>query len=407
MPRSVRNRRKVGTPPARRNRRVLAGRGGFRQVWGKIQNATKTPIGRHIMNAGTEAANMALPGSGQFLVAVRKLLGLGKYRNSGNEILASPVPLMHSTLDKGLRVCHSEYLGEVSSTTAFTAMTYYINPGVFSTFPWLSTIAARFQKWRNNGLVFYFKSSAGLAVAATNNALGDIMGAVQYNYYAPTLATKQDLLLLSGSSSNKPAESQIFPVEARGDISRDPVRIIRSSGVSGDYNNYDWGKFTLATSGCQGANVIGNLYVCYDITLIQPRLFNQDIFYNANLNAVDNTHPLGTSQTITQTPVPSTAISVSGNVVTLTGVAGNYFTLMYFANGASTAITAPAITYSGCTLSVGPYNSPANGETCTKFSSILNVSVTSSPATVTFGAAGTLPSSVSSAYLMVSSFPAP
>jgi hypothetical protein len=406
MPRSQVRKPRSRSQPARPRQRRLAGKGGFRQIWGRIQGATKTPIGRHLMNSGTDAINMALPGSGQFVVALRKLLGLGKYRTSGNDIQASPVPVMHSTLDKGLRVCHSEFLGEISSTVAFTPTTYAINPGMFATFPWLSTIASRFQKWRNNGIVFFFKSTAGLAVAATNNALGDIMGAVQYNYYAPALSTKQDLLLLSGSSNGKPAENQIFPVEARGDISRDPVRIIRNSGVSGDYNNYDWGKFTLATSGCQGANVVGNLYVCYDITLIQPRLFNQDIFYAATLNSVDNTHPLGTSVTIGQAPVPSTAVSVSGNVITFSGVTGNLFSIIYSVTGTSAAVTAPVYAYSGCAVSTGPYNSPANGETCTKFGSVVNIAVTASPATVTFGAAGTLPSSVSSATLFVSSFPA-
>lgn len=225
---------------------------------------------------------------------ISKLLGFGAYsRQDAETWLASNVPSMHSTIDKGVRVTHHEYLGEMYSSTAYFLTSYAINPGLGRTFPWLCSLASAFQKWEDHGIVFYFKSTSSNALNSTNTALGSIMGAVTYNPYQSAPLDKISMLSLSGVQTGKPAEDNIFPVECKSSQSLFSTKLIRQGEVKDELAKYDAGNFHLATVGSQAAATIGELHVVYDITLKEPILapFGYSAaYFNTTFSTA---HPLG------------------------------------------------------------------------------------------------------------------
>ncbi len=221
------------------------------------------------------AADVVFPGSGAIVGGIGKLLGFGAYTRSGAQTwLASNVPAMHSTIDRGVRVTHHEYLGEMKSSDVFDLITYPINPGMAKTFPWLCTVASAFQKWEDHGIVFYFKSTSATALNSVNTALGSVMGAVTYNPYQLAPADKVTMLGLAGVQTGKPAEDNLFPVECKMSQSLFGTKLVRSSGVDDDLAKYDAGNFHIAAIGSQAVATVGELHVVYDITLKEPKLPN-------------------------------------------------------------------------------------------------------------------------------------
>lgn len=218
-------------------------------------------------------ANQFIPGSGALVRGASKLFGFGAYTtDEANRILASRVPTMNSTLDQGVRVSHHEYLGDVSSSVGFVATKYPLNPGVSITFPWLSSLAVSFQEYELNGLIFFFKATSANALNSTNTALGQIIGATQYNPYLPIPTTKIAMLGLSSAADGKPSESNIYPVECKADMVLFRSKLIRSGVPVDDLAKYDHGNFILASNGSQAAAIVGELHVVYDITLKKPKL---------------------------------------------------------------------------------------------------------------------------------------
>lgn len=248
----------------------LRGKGGLREWYTSARQWSQGP-GRPLMEAGRTLLDQFFPGAGAVSKRIMNLLGWGAYKGARNTILeASPVPTIHAMPDRGVRVIHKEFLGQVSSSVNFSTTTYPINPGIPSTFPWLAGVANNFQKYKLNGLIFYFKSTAAQVAYSTNNALGTVVGVTQYNVYDPQPVSLNQVLNIAGVMEEKPTRDCIFPVECDRFHAIYPAMFVRDKSVSDDLAKYDPGKFQLCTSGSQAAAVVGQLWVAYDVTLIQP-----------------------------------------------------------------------------------------------------------------------------------------
>lgn len=223
------------------------------------------------MDAGRTALDHLIPGSGALAKAFTNFFGWGAYKGSKNTLLqASPVPLMHAQVDKGVRIVHKEFLGNLSSSVAFQNTIYDINPGIHASFPWLSGIASSFSKYKINGLIFYFKSTAANMVFNTDNALGCVVGTVNYNVYDSSPNSLEQALNMAGAMEEKPTKDCIFPVECDKFHAVYPTYYVRTRTRSDDKTKYDCGKFNLSTFGSQAPAVVGQLWVAYDFTLMQP-----------------------------------------------------------------------------------------------------------------------------------------
>lgn len=211
------------------------------------------------------------------------------------------VPMVKNT-SAGVIIRHQENLIDIGPTTSFTQRSFNINPGISSTFPWLSTIAANYEQWKPRGILFMYKAMSANALNNVNTSLGTVILATEYNS-ADTLAyiSKQDMENQEFSNSVKPSKSCIHPIECSK--YQNPMSILynRTGGVpaNADVRLYDLGIFTIATQGMQSSEgTIGELWVSYEIEFFKPRQSNVTVETNEQWEVVSSPQMVAISQTL-------------------------------------------------------------------------------------------------------------
>lgn len=213
----------------------------------------------------------------QLGAGLSKWLGSGDYVVSDNSIVEGvaardSIPAMHKE-DQSIIVRHKEFLGEISGSTTFTVQqSYNINPGLASTFPWLAPIAARFQEYNLRGMVFHYAPTSGTAVSSTSAALGSVMIQTSYRAGDNPPTNKQEMLNEYWSTETVPFESTCHPIECSPKENPYNLHYVRTGGLptGSDQLLYDMGTTYVATSGMQSNNVVGDLWVTYEIELKKP-----------------------------------------------------------------------------------------------------------------------------------------
>jgi hypothetical protein len=208
------------------------------------------------------------------LRAVRRPLiikGSGAYSMSSMKS-AQQVPYMHST-SNSFCIKHREFVGDVFGTQGFVNAKYRVNPRDPTTFPWLSTVGDAFEQYRFKGLAFEFVPTCGDALSSTNNALGTVIMAMNYNSADSPAGSKAQLLEQMWAVSGKPSEHKLMPVECARDQNPLSTLYTANSLPAGyDPRLYDLGFLQVATQGMQAAGVnVGELWVTYDVELIKPQ----------------------------------------------------------------------------------------------------------------------------------------
>jgi len=214
-----------------------------------------------------------------------------------------------------VRFKNSEYIGQVESSVAFAIQKYSVNPGLAQVFPFLSQLAANFENYRFNWLMFEFRSTSATALNSTNTALGTVMLVNQYDVDASPFTGKTQLMNYYKAKSRVPFQSQRIVCRRNLQFKWLKVRAGSApSNVSLDF--YDYCNFYVATDGSQAAADIGELWVHYDVVLARPQLYDAQgwetsmaIFYNAT--GVANATPFGTGLgAITAASMPARTVNV-------------------------------------------------------------------------------------------------
>jgi hypothetical protein len=317
----------------------------------------KSAVSAALKGAQPAARKDSFLGSlGQFAGnSVSKIFGLGAYKMNSNSLFSNAtgtqVPVMHSS-NESVVFRHREYIGEVSSSTVFSLTPYAINPGLASSFPYLSTIASCFQEYKFRGLIYEFKSTGATAlVSGTNTAMGTVSMVAQYRADAPTPTNKLEMLNEMWAADAKTSDSFILPIECSPKENPMKIQYVRTgSGFTGDIKLYDLAKLSIATVGSQGANVVGELWASYEIELYKPLLSP-----SGGLLAADHwqrsstgsaSQPFGLIATANVTNQLGTV--VTGTTITFPiGLVG-YFQVLVYHSGTSAAITYGALTFSSC-----------------------------------------------------------
>lgn len=277
---------------------------------------------------GAAALTGLSPMMGEFApigAALGTLLGSGAYRMNtlANSLVQSEsglsvqVPYMHSNNDT-FKLRHREYLRDISSTTDFTLASYPINPGVASSFPWLSSIALNFTEYRFTGLAYEFKSTSADALNSTNTALGTVIMAPKYNLEAAEFVSKMEMEAQMGAVSCKPAQSMVCLVECAPSENVFAKQFVRTGEEIQASLLYDLGEMTLATVGSQASAVIGELWVTYEIELSKPKfgagaLLQNGLWYNSWTPTSDsNITPIGTAldRTVVHDNFPGQGVTI-------------------------------------------------------------------------------------------------
>jgi hypothetical protein len=180
---------------------------------------------------------------------------------------------MHQT-GQSIVIRHKEYLGEVKGNTAFTVRAAYpLQPGSSQTFPWLSTLAQKFQEYTFKGVVFHYIPTSGSAVSSTNAALGTVMLQTSYRASDTNPASKVEMLNEYCASEAAPNETFAHPIECSPKENPFRTQYVRGGSVpAGDpIMLYDLGKTFLAVSGQQANDIVlGDLWVTYEVELRKP-----------------------------------------------------------------------------------------------------------------------------------------
>jgi hypothetical protein len=330
------------------------------------------------------------------------ITGFGDYRVQQNSLMheGMSVPQVVNSMNRGgFIVRHREYLGDIDATTAFTVHSYPINPGMNTTFPWLSQIANSFEEYRMRGLVFEFKSLSSDAVlsSATSSALGSVIMATAYDVLDPTFATKMEMENYEFANSSKPSCSFVHLVECKKSLTAVSELYIRDSDPpsNSDQRLYDLGMFQIATVGMQAnSGVAGELWCTYEVELYHPKFDTA-----TNLEAatdhfllggtVSGTHPLGTAAaTVTANSNIGGTLDYAGHRYTFPAhvLAGTMFLFsynLYQSPGSSYAVVCPTLAHSNCTIFNGfdgggysVLSSPGDGSSTFKFNMTFIVEIT-------------------------------
>jgi len=336
--------------------------------------------------------------------------GFGDYKVSNNTLLTGGLdpPEVINAVDRGgVVVRHREYLQDIAATTAFTITSLPLNPGLVSTFPWLSNVAQHFEQYKFRGVLFEFKtlSSDTVLSSATSSALGSVVMATQYNALLPAFPDKFTMENYEFANSSKPSISFLHPIECqRGQTTLSELYVRGTDPpANSDLRLYDLGNFYIATVGMQAASgVAGELWVTYEVELYKPKIQNP-------LNVDENFDHWTLDTTATNTDPFLAAVQVDHS--TMTGILDGHryyfpvtvtdgvYLLAWHYQGTSAAIAGATVTVSNCTgvtlFTDGSQSHTNSANTTSHYFDLACVDVTASPAYVNY-ASMTLPTSPTS-----------
>jgi hypothetical protein len=345
-----------------------------KQVGKQIQQQQQQPtrlggalrtLGR--LGGATLGSLIGMPGAGgdtghDVGAAISRWLGSGDYTVTRNSIALGPnIPIMHRN-GQSIVVRHKEYVGDVvagvGTPTVFNvALSYPLNPGLPSSFPWLSTIAQQFQEYTWKGCIYHFVSTSGQSVASTNTGLGSVIIATNYRATAPAYINKQQMLNEYFSCDSKPAESFCHPIECDPRENPYNVQYVRTSSVptGEDQKTYDLGVVSVATQGLPTTGIIcGEIWVSYEIELRKPIIsgsLQSDLsVYILSGTSPSTTNPLGTTRTEI---LDTTGITASGTTLTFPSqIYGAFFCAIAYQT--TTSIANITGTFTNCSVFTTP-----------------------------------------------------
>jgi len=345
----------------------------------KRQPAKNTPFGDSGAIIAKRMSKMLpfgdLTGVGRWLgTGIGSIFGSGDYEVVGGgaeyNVLSGSIPKFSTTHSTNI-VCHREYIGDILGTTAFTNQSFPINPGMFTTFPWLSTVAEGYQEYRIHGMVFEFNSL--ITDYVTGGAPGVVVMATNYNSSVPVYTSRAQMENSEFSKATKPTKNLVHMVECKGSEVSTPILYIRSGTPASnqDLRLYDHGTFQLATQGNPN-QILGELWVSYCVEFFKPQIPSTigGIFqsFHTQRTATTNGAPLGTSSTFAVGSLLNPVITATA--ITFGAQPGAIYHVECVWFGTSAAVTFGTNTLTGLittpvNFSTGlPYvSSPANGST--------------------------------------------
>lgn len=422
--------------PARRRattvapRRAIRGKGAYsiddtykrNRKAHKVSRKTEgyeASLGRQLLEGGGSALGgmFGMPGIGRMAgSALSSIVGLGDYEVKENVFMEGRLPQMVNIPKAGGTVIRfQEYLGDVYTSAdivnpdKFTLQSFLINAANSDTFPWLNQIAANYETYSFEGLVFEFRSTSADALNSTNTALGSVMLATQYDVADPVFRSKAEMLNYEYSNSVKPSDNCMHMIEcAPSQNVMTELYTLDGSAPSGtDARLYHLGRFCVATVGFQAANVnIGELHVTYQVRLLKPKLYaslgNLGDWYLAQSSNYTNANPIPTFLSQSRGNFNVTNPSGAGTIV-LPGsaVIKTYRVEVFWSSVTPVSLVMPILTVANCTLdSLGQV--PDNGVTTGKASSYFAITTlgNSKVSSFSFGGAGTLPAATSQVVIL-------
>jgi len=153
--------------------------------------------------------------------------------------------------------------GNVSGAAGGPAFQFPINPGQVVTFPWLSSIADRYEKYVLTDLEFYYEHE--VSEFATAGTTGKVMLAVDYDAADPPPVSKVQMMDMDPHNDCMPCKDIVLRVDCRTAFENGP-KYVRPGNLPGgsDIKTYDLGNLNFAAAGtADNTTKIGELHVRY------------------------------------------------------------------------------------------------------------------------------------------------
>lgn len=182
-------------------------------------------------------------------------------------------PAIRSKPNGDCLIRHREYIQEItagagSPATSFKVESLPINPGMLATFPWLSRIATRFEKYQFKHLKFLFETEAPTALG------GSLMLGVDYDASDLAPSTKVQVMAYENSVRSPPWQ-ECTHSSRQLDLSNQKGYYVRDSALPAnqDIKLYDTGNLFVCSQNVATANsLLGELYVEYEVLLMTPQI---------------------------------------------------------------------------------------------------------------------------------------
>jgi len=207
-------------------------------------------------------------------------IGLGDYEPAGvhvdssdidkNTMLAGTSPPEITNKGQAFIFRHREYVGDVPPSITFSLSSYQINPGNIKLFNWLANLAGAFEEYQILGMIVEYKP---LVSAVSENAIGAVVIASEYNPSKPNFANKVSMENYEYAVSCAPHHSMFHAIECDPKLTTIPHKqVLLGSIPSGeDPRLYNWANLQVATQGqANTTGVIGELWITYEIACFKP-----------------------------------------------------------------------------------------------------------------------------------------
>jgi hypothetical protein len=171
---------------------------------------------------------------------------------------------------KCVTIEEDEYIADIASTTAFTNTQFPLNPGQLLTFPWLSKLAANWEKYRFNNIEFYYKPEA--SAYATAGQTGKVILSFDYDAADAAPTSKTMCEDTDPHVDCMPYEECILKLDCKYVNDTLTGKYVRPGGVPGgtDIRLYDGGNLNVSTYGTASGGTCGEIRVRYSVTLEKP-----------------------------------------------------------------------------------------------------------------------------------------
>jgi len=165
-------------------------------------------------------------------------------------------------------VSHTEYLLDIyANSSDYNCGKIPINPGLSGPFPWLSRIAANWEAFKFEKLVFSYKP------AAPTTTKGTILMVSDPNPLNPIPESKTDFLQMKGAvTTNVFKLLNYAPIQKDFNLEANYYVRTQEPGNNEDLRLYDPCNFFIAYWGCESGSTLGELHVSYVVKLIKPTL---------------------------------------------------------------------------------------------------------------------------------------
>jgi len=229
------------------------------------------------------------------------------------QVRRSARPNVSRATNGDVRVTHREYIQDISGSVAFADSQLSCNPGLATTFPWLSKLAAQYESYSFENLSFEFETTS------PTTATGTVLLAVDYDASDAAPANKTQIMSYR-NCVRSPPWSSCCNSSLREDLHKLKSNFVRSGALAAnqDVKLYDVGTFNVATQGQANTNAVGELYVSYDVLLMTPQLDPAANIVSSLFSGTTNAAPFSAKTGSVPATVASTGTTTSVSTWTFT-----------------------------------------------------------------------------------------